>query len=75
MKIISSKSDGKTFYVERYEDDAFGFRPDKRDATRFDVEDIDRVLRRLYYEYPDDINNFKVVEEPMTFRIAANNRY
>jgi hypothetical protein len=70
MKIISSKSDGKTFYVERYEDDAFGFRLSKRDATRFDAEDIERVLRRLHYDCPD-IDDFKVVEEPMSIRIVS----
>jgi hypothetical protein len=69
MKIISAKSDGRTFYVERYEDDAFGFRLSKRDATRFVVEEIDRVLRRLHYDCPD-IDDFKVAEEPMSFRIV-----
>jgi hypothetical protein len=70
MKIISSKSDGKTFYVERYEDDAFGFVLNKKDATRFDVHDVNRVLRRLHYDCPD-IGELKVLEEPMSFRIVA----
>jgi hypothetical protein len=43
MKIISRKSNGKTFYVERYEDDAFGFVLNKKDATRFDIHDVDRI--------------------------------
>jgi hypothetical protein len=69
MKIISSKSDGKTFYVERYEDDQCGFVLNKKDATRFGVHDIDKVLRRLYYDCPN-IDEFKVLEEPMSFRIV-----
>ena len=70
MKIISSKSEGKTYYVERYEDDQFGFVLNKKDATRFDIHDVDRILRRLHYDYPD-IDELKVLEEPMSFRIVA----
>jgi hypothetical protein len=70
MKIISSKSDGKTYYVERYEDDQFGFVLNKKDATRFDIHDVDRILRRLHFDCPN-INELKVLEEPMSFRIVA----
>jgi hypothetical protein len=72
MNIISTKDaeGGKTYYIERYEDDQFGFVLSKRDATRFDLADIDRVLRRLNYDYPH-IDEFKVKQEPIGFRIVA----
>lgn len=70
MKIISSKSEGKTYYVERYDDDQFGFVLNKKDATRFDIHDVDRILRRLHFDCPN-IDELKVLEEPMSFRIVA----
>jgi hypothetical protein len=73
MKIISAKSaeDGKTYYVERYEDDQYGFVLKAGDATRFHIREVDRALTRLCYEYPTKSHEFEVIEEPFHFRIVT----
>jgi hypothetical protein len=73
VKIISAKSaeDAKTYYVERYEDDQYGFVLKARDATRFHIREVDKALMRLCYEYFTQSYQFDIIEEPFHFRIVT----
>jgi hypothetical protein len=68
MKAISAKSaeDGKTYYVERYEDDQYGFILKARDATRFHIREVDKALMRLCYEYPTQSYQFEITERTIS---------
>jgi hypothetical protein len=66
--IIACKEDSKSYYIERYDDGQFGFRLNKKDATLFQANEIDRALRRLRFDCPD-VDEFTVQDAP--FRIVA----
>ena len=65
---IACKEDGKPYYIERYDDGQFGFRLAKKDGSLFQANEIDRVLRRLCFDYPD-VEEFTVQDAP--FKIVA----
>jgi hypothetical protein len=71
MKVIIATENGKRYYVERYEDDQFGFVLKARDATLFSVREAGTELMRLCYEYPTQRHQFEIIEEPSHFRIVA----